>query len=70
MDCAGVEQVAMDMAKNQVTVTGTMDIKALPGTLQKKVWRPVDVVQPNKEKDKEKQQDVGSKEKENKPEGW
>ena len=67
MDCAGVEQVAMNMAKNQVMVTGTMDIKALPGTLQKKVQRPVDVVQP--EKDKEKQQDGCSKEKENKPEG-
>ncbi|TVU27705.1 hypothetical protein EJB05_19202, partial [Eragrostis curvula] len=48
----GVEQVAMDLAKNQVTVTGTMDIKALPGKLQKKLRRPVDVV-PAKDKDKE-----------------
>jgi hypothetical protein len=54
-----VEQVAMDLAKNQVTVTGTMDIKALPGQLQKKMRRPVDVVQTNKDKEKDKQQEGG-----------
>ncbi|BAH91939.1 Os02g0819000 [Oryza sativa Japonica Group] len=49
----GVEQVAMEMAKNQVTVTGTMDIKALPEKLRKKLRRPVDVVPPGKQKDKD-----------------
>nr|CAB3451511.1 unnamed protein product [Digitaria exilis] len=34
----------MDMAKNQVTVTGTMDAKALPEKLRKKLRRPVEVV--------------------------
>ncbi|KAF0935425.1 hypothetical protein E2562_032680, partial [Oryza meyeriana var. granulata] len=53
----GVEQVVMDMAKNQVTVTGTMNIKALPEKLRKKVRRPVDVVQPGKQK--QQQQDGG-----------
>uniref|UniRef100_A0A453LTG9 HMA domain-containing protein n=1 Tax=Aegilops tauschii subsp. strangulata TaxID=200361 RepID=A0A453LTG9_AEGTS len=51
----GVEQVKMDPAKNQVTVTGTMDGKALPEKLRKKLRRPVDVVPPgkgDKEKDK------------------
>ncbi|OQU85956.1 hypothetical protein SORBI_3004G346500 [Sorghum bicolor] len=47
----GVEQVRMDMAKNQVTVTGTMDAKALPEKLRKKLRRPVDVVAPGKDKD-------------------
>ena len=41
----------MDMGKNQVTVTGTMDAKALPERLRKKLRRPVDVVAPGKEKD-------------------
>ncbi|KAK3155662.1 hypothetical protein QOZ80_2BG0206040 [Eleusine coracana subsp. coracana] len=60
----GVEQVTMDMAKNQVTVTGTMDIKPLPGKLQKKMRRPVDVVQANnKDKEKEKEKD-GNKQQE------
>lgn len=43
----------MEMAKNQVTVTGTMDIKALPEKLRKKLRRPVDVVPPGKQKDKD-----------------
>ncbi|CAD6206186.1 unnamed protein product [Miscanthus lutarioriparius] len=47
MDGAGVEQVRMDMGKNQVTGTGTMDAKALP----EKLRRPVDVVAPGKDKD-------------------
>lgn len=55
---AGVEQVHMDMAKNQVTVTGTMDAKALPEKLRKKLRRPVDVVQPN---NNNKQQDKDGK---------
>ena len=57
---AGVEQVRMDMGKNQVTVTGTMDAKALPEKLRKKLRRPVDVVAPGKEKDaKEKDGEDG-----------
>ncbi|CAL5056487.1 unnamed protein product [Urochloa decumbens] len=58
----GVEQVKMDMAKNQVTVTGTMDTKALPEKLRKKLRRPVDVVpakQDGKDKDGKQQQDGG-----------
>ncbi|WVZ73130.1 hypothetical protein U9M48_021475 [Paspalum notatum var. saurae] len=48
----GVEQVVFDMAKNQVTVTGTMDVKSLPEKLRKKLRRPVDVV-PASSKDKD-----------------
>ena len=51
---AGVEQVRMELAKNQVTVTGTMDAKTLPEKLRKKLRRPVDVVPPGKDKDKDK----------------
>jgi len=62
--CVGVEQVKMDMAKNQVTVTGTMDAKALPEKLHKKLRRPVDVVPAKEVKDKDgKQQDGGGKDK-------
>lgn len=49
----GVEQVRMDLPKNQVTVIGTMDAKALPEKLRKKLRRPVDVVPPGKDKDKD-----------------
>lgn len=66
----GVEQVSMDLGKNLVTVTGTMDTKALPGTLQKKMRRPVEVATG---KDKDKQdggcKDKGNKEKENRDGG-
>ena len=52
----------MDMAKNQVTVTGTMDAKALPEKLRKKLQRPVDVVPAKEGKDKDgKQQQDGGK---------
>ena len=54
---AGVEQVRMELAKNQVTVTGTMDAKTLPEKLRKKLRRPVDVVPPGKDKDKDKDKD-------------
>uniref|UniRef100_A0A453Q377 HMA domain-containing protein n=1 Tax=Aegilops tauschii subsp. strangulata TaxID=200361 RepID=A0A453Q377_AEGTS len=54
---AGVEQVKMDPGKNQVTVTGTMDAKALPEKLRKKLRRPVDVVPPGKGDNKEKDKD-------------
>ena len=50
---AGVEQVRMDLPKNQVSVIGTMDAKALPEKLRKKLRRPVDVVLPGKDKDKQ-----------------
>uniref|UniRef100_J3LIE8 HMA domain-containing protein n=2 Tax=Oryza brachyantha TaxID=4533 RepID=J3LIE8_ORYBR len=55
----GVEQVAMEMAKNQVTVTGTMDVKALPESLRRKLRRPVDVVQPPSSNSKQQKQDGG-----------
>ena len=59
-----MEQVKMDVAKNQVTVTGTMDAKALPEKLHKKLRRPVDVVPAKEVKDKDgKQQDGGGKDK-------
>src|SRR5438105_4710421 len=61
--CAGVEQVGMNMGKNQVTVTGTMDVKALPEKLRKKLRRPVDVVPANNKDGKDgKQQEGGGKE--------
>ncbi|KAL6911254.1 hypothetical protein ACP4OV_000059 [Aristida adscensionis] len=60
----GVEQVGMDMAKNQVTVTGTMDAKALPEKLRKKVRRPVDVVPAKDKEDGKDKEKEGGKEKE------
>uniref|UniRef100_A0ACD5WHL1 Uncharacterized protein n=1 Tax=Avena sativa TaxID=4498 RepID=A0ACD5WHL1_AVESA len=51
----GVEQVRMDLPKNQVTVVGTMDAKALPEKLRKKLGRPVDVMPAGKDKDKDKE---------------
>ena len=39
--------------KNQVTVVGTMDAKALPEKLRKKLRRLVDVVRPGKDKYKQ-----------------
>nr|CAB3448350.1 unnamed protein product [Digitaria exilis] len=54
-----VEQVKMDMAKNQVTVTGTMDAKALPEKLRKKLRRPVEVVTAKDGKDKDGKQQEG-----------
>jgi hypothetical protein len=56
---AGVEQVRMDFPKNQVTVIGTMDAKVLPEKLRKKLKRPVDVVPPGKDKDKDGKQQGG-----------
>nr|XP_051196492.1 heavy metal-associated isoprenylated plant protein 3-like [Lolium perenne] len=63
---AGVEQVRMDFPKNQVTVIGTMDAKCLPEKLRERLKRPVDVVAPGKDKDKDgKQQgEGGNKDKE------
>ena len=43
----------MTVPKNQVTVVGTMDAKALPEKLRKKLRRPVDGVPPGKDKDKQ-----------------
>lgn len=66
---AGVEQVKMDMAKNQVTVTGTMDAKALPEKLRKKLRRPVDVAPAKdggKDKDGKQQEGGGGKDKDGK----
>uniref|UniRef100_A0ACD5VJU9 Uncharacterized protein n=1 Tax=Avena sativa TaxID=4498 RepID=A0ACD5VJU9_AVESA len=51
----GVEQVCMDLPKNQVTLVGTMDAKALPEKLRKKLRRPMDVVPAGKDKDKDKE---------------
>jgi copper chaperone CopZ len=69
---AGVEQVRMDMGKNQVTVTGTMDAKALPEKLRKKLRRPVDVVAPGSGNKDGKDKDGGGgggKEKEKEKDG-
>uniref|UniRef100_A0A804NWB6 HMA domain-containing protein n=1 Tax=Zea mays TaxID=4577 RepID=A0A804NWB6_MAIZE len=68
----GVEQVRMDMGKNQVTVTGTMDAKALPEKLRKKLRRPVDVVAPGSGNKDGKDKDGGGgggKEKEKEKDG-
>ena len=43
----------MTVPKNQVTVISTMDAKALPEKLRKKLRRPIDVMPPGKDKDKQ-----------------
>lgn len=47
----GVSTVAFDMAKDLVTVVGTMDTKALVPYLSEKFKRPVDVIAPAKKDD-------------------
>ncbi|KAJ3682492.1 hypothetical protein LUZ60_015065 [Juncus effusus] len=70
----GVKDVAIDAAKDLVTVKGTMDTKTLPSTLKEKLKRSVEVVAGNKKnddgkkenkekKDDSKEKDGGNKEK-------
>lgn len=45
----------MDKDKQLVTVKGTMDVKKLVESLSEKLKRPVEIVPPKKDKDKEKE---------------
>ncbi|XBH74975.1 hypothetical protein VPH35_101814 [Triticum aestivum] len=71
----GVKEVKVDTAKEHATVQGTMDAKALPDVLRRKLRRDVDVVPPPTAKnkdggDKKKQQkDSGDKKKQQKDSG-
>ncbi|XP_031402175.1 heavy metal-associated isoprenylated plant protein 3-like isoform X1 [Punica granatum] len=47
----GVASIAIDKAKELVTVTGTMDVKALAESLEEKMKRSVQIVSPKKDKD-------------------
>ncbi|XP_010521731.1 PREDICTED: heavy metal-associated isoprenylated plant protein 3 [Tarenaya hassleriana] len=53
----GVYEVRMDEQKEQVTVTGTMDVESLTENLKKKLKRTVGTVPMKKEKEKEKKQE-------------
>ncbi|KAF3319904.1 Heavy metal-associated isoprenylated plant protein 26 [Carex littledalei] len=64
MKIKGVEQVAIDGQKNQITVKGTMKTKGLTELLSKKIQRHVEVVvQKEKEKEKEKAKEEKKEEK-------
>lgn len=69
---AGVQIVSVEMQKDLVTVTGTMDVAALVESLKTKMRRVVEVVPQKKEKEnkegKEKDKEKG-KEKEKEKEG-
>uniref|UniRef100_A0A5B6ZF32 HMA domain-containing protein n=2 Tax=Davidia involucrata TaxID=16924 RepID=A0A5B6ZF32_DAVIN len=45
----GYQEMSLDRQKDLVTVKGTMDMKALADSLNKKLKRPVDIVPPKKE---------------------
>ncbi|KAL3718773.1 hypothetical protein ACJRO7_003821 [Eucalyptus globulus] len=47
----GVQSIQFDKEKDLVAATGTMDAKALVESLKEKMKRPVEVVQPKKDKD-------------------
>ncbi|CAF1773122.1 unnamed protein product, partial [Brassica napus] len=49
----GVNGMTMDKEKQLVTVKGTMDVKKLVESLSDKLKRPVEIVPPKKDKDKE-----------------
>ncbi|PKI64605.1 hypothetical protein CRG98_015037 [Punica granatum] len=51
---AGVTNVTIEQQKDLVTVTGTMDVKALAETLKGRMKRVVEIVPPKKEKEKVK----------------
>ncbi|KAG2299908.1 hypothetical protein Bca4012_011476 [Brassica carinata] len=51
----GVQGLTMDNDKQLVTVKGTMDVKKLVESLSEKLKRPVEIVPPKKDKDKEKE---------------
>ncbi|KAJ0266615.1 hypothetical protein HA466_0005880 [Hirschfeldia incana] len=51
----GVHGMTMDKEKQLVTVKGTMDVKKLVESLSEKLKRPVEIVPPKKDKDKEKE---------------
>ncbi|XP_018445033.2 heavy metal-associated isoprenylated plant protein 3 isoform X1 [Raphanus sativus] len=49
----GVHGMTMEKEKQLVTVKGTMDVKKLVESLSEKLKRPVEIVPPKKDKDKE-----------------
>ncbi|XP_031385132.1 heavy metal-associated isoprenylated plant protein 3-like isoform X2 [Punica granatum] len=51
---SGVTNVTIEQQKDLVTVTGTMDVKALAETLKGRMKRVVEIVPPKKEKEKVK----------------
>ncbi|EHA8590975.1 heavy metal-associated isoprenylated plant protein 3 [Cocos nucifera] len=58
----GVQQVTADAQKDLVTVTGTMDAKALPEVLKQKLKQAVEVAPPKKQKGGDKKEKGGEKE--------
>ncbi|VFQ67234.1 unnamed protein product [Cuscuta campestris] len=60
----GCQEVKMDKQKETVTVTGTMDVKALTESLKKHLKREVEVVAPPKKEGGEKKEKGGGGEKE------
>lgn len=65
----GVESVAIDGAKDLVTVKGTMDVKELTPYLKDKLKRNVEVVPPPKKDEKKEEKDGGGEKKEAKEGG-
>ncbi|KAA0051833.1 heavy metal-associated isoprenylated plant protein 3-like [Cucumis melo var. makuwa] len=51
----GVQEMSVDRQKDSVMVKGTMDVKALIGSLSERLKRPVEIVPAKKEKEKEKE---------------
>lgn len=56
----GVQEMSVDKQKDLVTVKGTMDVKALSGSLSERLKRPVEIVPMKKEKDKDNNKNEGS----------
>ncbi|KAL8152854.1 hypothetical protein V2J09_010614 [Rumex salicifolius] len=56
----GVEDVSVDLSKDQITIKGTMDMKAMLPYLNAKLKRPVDVVPPPAKKDDAKPKEGGA----------
>nr|DAD26810.1 TPA_asm: hypothetical protein HUJ06_028278 [Nelumbo nucifera] len=65
----GVQNVAVDPAKDLVTVKGTMDVKAMTPYLKEKLKRSVEVVPAKKEDGGGKEKEGGEKKKEGGGEG-
>ncbi|XP_038894057.1 heavy metal-associated isoprenylated plant protein 3-like [Benincasa hispida] len=55
----GVQEMSVDRQKDLVTVKGTMDVKALSGSLTERLKRPVEIVPMKKEKDNNKNEGGG-----------
>lgn len=55
----GYQDMSIDEQKDQVTVKGTMDMKALAEALKERLKRPVEIVQPKKENAEKKEKGGG-----------